>query len=206
MSQDYLSHLNPSFNHALVEELKAYALSHHIPIMQDDGIHFLVQLINIKQAKKVLEIGTAIGYSSMIMALFTNANIVSIERDKDLYNLALNHIERAGLKDRVKLIEADANDLEMIDSGFDVLFIDASKSSYIHFFEKYSKLLNPGGLIVSDNLLFRGMVAHPEQIESRNRKQLVKKIDRYNQFVLNHPDFDSYIYAIGDGVSVSIKK
>lgn len=206
MTQQYLSSLNPSFEHSLVQELKTYAMSHHIPIMQDDGIHFLVQLINIKQAKKVLEIGTAIGYSSMIMALFTNAYIVSIERDDVLYEIAVNNIQRAGLSERVSLVHGDANELDILESGFDLIFIDAAKSSYIRFFEKYSKLLNQGGVIVSDNLLFRGMVADPKQIENRNRKQLVKKIDRYNHFLTKHPDFDSYIYPIGDGISVSIKK
>lgn len=204
--RQYLSEINPEFSEPLIQELRAFALNHHIPIMQDEGLHFLVQLIKIKQAKNILEIGTAIGYSALVMAYYSDAMITTIERDKDLYQMAIQHINRAGLKERVDCIFGDAKDVDIKKSGFDLIFIDAAKSSYIEFFEKYSKLLNPGGIIVSDNLLFRGYVAHPEEIESRNRRQLVKKIDRYNHYLLNHPKFNSYIYAIGDGISVSIKK
>jgi predicted O-methyltransferase YrrM len=206
MTSPYLYHLNPSFDHPIIHEMKAYALSHHIPIMQDEGMHLLVQLLNIHHAKKVLEIGTAIGYSSLCMALFSDAKIISIERDENMYQLAKDYIHRSEMSERVRLILADANEVELNEMGFDVIFIDAAKASYIRFFEKYSQYLRAGGIIISDNLLFRGQVENPEKIEGRNRKQLVNKIDRYNHFLVNHPDFDSYIYAIGDGISISIKK
>ena len=206
MPRKYLSSINPSFQHPLVQELKVYADTHHVPIMQDEGIHFLVQLIQIKQAKKVLEIGTAIGYSSLIMALFGDVEVTTIERDEACYRKAVDTVNRAGLSDKIHLIYGDAKEVVVSDADFDIIFIDAAKASYIQFFEKFSENLKSGGVIVSDNLLFHGFVEHPEEISNRNRKQLVKKIDRFNHFLINHSKFDSYIYAIGDGISVSIKK
>lgn len=206
MKEDYLSTINKPFDHPLIKQLKDEAHRDQIPIMQDEGIHFLTQLLKINHAKKVLEIGTAIGYSSIIMALFGHVKVVSVERNVELYNRARNHIEEIGVSDKIELVLADANDVDIEAKDFDVIFIDAAKSSYIHFFEKFKNNLKPGGIIISDNLLFRGFVAHPEDIESRNRKQLVRKIDKYNQFIINHPEFDSYIYHIGDGISISIKK
>lgn len=205
MSQEYLKQLNRGFDHPIIESLKEQAEIHHVPIITDEGIHFIVQLLNIHQSKKVLEIGTAIGYSSILMALFSHAHITSIERDDDWYNLAKKNVEKAKLNKRIKIIHDDARHVNL-EEDFDLIFIDAAKSSYIDFFEKFSKNLRKGGLIITDNLLFRGQVAHPEHIESKNRRQLIKKINKYNEFLIKQNDFDTYIYAIGDGISLSIKK
>ncbi len=206
MNQEYLRNVNKAFDKKIIDDLKQQAKSDHIPIISDEGIHFLIQIIKILNAKKVLEIGTAIGYSSILMALFTNAKITSIERNEALFKQAENNIKFAKLSDKISLIFGDANDISIEEEDFDLIFIDAAKASYIRFFEKFSKNLKTGGLVISDNLLFKGMVAHPEDIDSRHKKQLVKKIDRYNEFIVNHPDFDTYIYNIGDGLSISIKK
>lgn len=205
MSQEYLKALNKEFNHPIIDLLKEQATQYHVPIITDEGIHFIVQLLNIHQSKKVLEIGTAIGYSSILMALFSHADITTIERNQTWLNLARANIKKADLSHRINIIEDDAKNVEL-DEDFDLIFIDAAKSSYIDFFNKFSKNLKKGGLIITDNLLFRGQVAHPEQIDSKNRRQLVKKINRYNEFLVSQENFDTYIYAIGDGISLSIKK
>lgn len=205
MSQEYLKELNKEFKHPIIEILKEQAIQHHVPIITDEGIHFIVQILNIHQSKKVLEIGTAIGYSSILMALFSHADITSIERNQAWLNIARANIDKANLNQRISIIEDDANNVDL-DETFDMVFIDAAKSSYINFFKKFSKNLKKGGLIITDNLLFRGQVAHPDQIESKNRRQLVKKINKYNEFLVNQENFDTYIYAIGDGISLSIKK
>ncbi|QWC00483.1 O-methyltransferase [Mycoplasmatota bacterium] len=206
MNQDYLRNVNKPFEENIVRDLQKQAKAGKIPIISEEGIHFLIQMIQIHKAKKVLEIGTAIGYSSILMALFTNVKVTSIERNETLYKQAMTNVKTAKVEDLVELVLADANDVVINDLDYDIVFIDAAKSSYIRFFEKFSKNLKKGGIIISDNLLFRGMVAHPEKIESKNRRQLVKKINLYNEYIVNHPNFDSYIYAIGDGLSISIKK
>jgi len=206
MSLQYLKSLNPTFDHPFIHELKVYAKKHHVPIITDEGVHFIIQLLKINKAKKVLEIGTAIGYSAILMSFFANVEVWSIERDRDMFELAQKNIQNMNLTNQIHLIHGDAKEIDLLETQFDMIFIDAAKAAYIDFFNRYNLMLKKGGLIISDNLLFRGQVAHPENIESKNRKQLIKKIDRFNQFVVKQANYDTYIYAIGDGMSVSIKK
>jgi predicted O-methyltransferase YrrM len=206
MNQAYLSSINPTFDHPVVQELKEYAKINHVPIITDEGIHLIVQLLHLQKAKKVLEIGTAIGYSAILMALFGHVDVWSIERDKALFDFAYTQVDKLKMKDQIHLIHGDARLVELEESDFDLIFIDAAKASYIDFFERYEKHLKSGGLIITDNLLFRGQVAHPDEITSKNRRQLVKKIHHFNEYISQHPDYDSYVYDIGDGISISIKK
>ncbi|MFW5794112.1 MAG: O-methyltransferase [Bacillota bacterium] len=206
MFNKYLADINKDFNNKVVKSLLKQANELNVPIITDEGIHFLIHLIKIHSSKKILEIGSAIGYSSIMMALYTNAFITTIERDQEMFNLATDNIKQADLDKRIHLIHADANKIKITDTDFDLIFIDAAKASYINFFEKYSSNLKKGGLIICDNLLFKGMVEKPEQVENRNKRQLVKKIDKFNQYLVNQPDFDSRIYNLGDGMSISIKK
>lgn len=206
MSLHYLKTINPSFEHPLIDEMKAYASDNHVPIITDEGIHLIIQLLNIHKAKKVLEIGTAIGYSAILMSFFTGVDVWSIERNHVMYQKAKENIEKMALNDKIHLLLGDAKEIDIQDKDFDLIFIDAAKSAYIDFFNRYKDHVKKGGLIITDNLLFRGQVAHPDQIDSRNRKQLVKKIDRFNQYIISQNDFDTYIYGIGDGLSISIKK
>jgi len=206
MNQAYLASINPSFDHPVVQELKDYARINHVPIITDEGIHLIVQLLHVQRAKKVLEIGTAIGYSAILMALFGRVDVWTIERDKALYDFACTQVKKLKLDHQINLIHGDAKTADLDESDFDLIFIDAAKASYIEFFERFEKHLKPGGLIVTDNLLFRGQVAHPDKISSKNRRQLVKKIHQFNVFINQHSDYDSYVYDIGDGISLSIKK
>ena len=206
MNHEYLKSINQSLDHPIIDDLKEQALKGQIPIITDEGIRFLIQILKIKNAKKVLEIGTAIGYSSILMALFTHVDITTIERDEKLYKIAEQNINKANLGKKIKVILADAHDVSINDHDFDLLFIDAAKASYIDFFEKFSKNISSGGIIVTDNLLFRGLVADPQGIESKNRMQLVRKINKFNEYIVKQEDYDTYIYPVGDGMSVSIKK
>ncbi|MGE4571896.1 MAG: O-methyltransferase [Candidatus Izemoplasmatales bacterium] len=206
MINAYLKSLNQPLVHPMVDLMKKQALNDHVPIITDEGIRFLIQLLKIKNAKKVLEIGTAIGYSSILMALFTHVDITTIERDEKLFKIAEENINKANLQKKIKVILADAHDVSINDQDYDLLFIDAAKASYIDFFEKFSKNVSTGGVIVTDNLLFRGLVASPQGIESKNRLQLVKKINKFNEYIIKQEDYDTYIYPIGDGMSISIKK
>jgi len=142
-----------------------------------------------------------------MMATFTECNVFTIERNLESYNQAVENIKEAKLEDRITIVYADALEYEISeDYQFDLLFIDAAKAQYTKFFEKYEKFLKPKGIVISDNLLFHGLVEHKELIESRNMKQLVRKINRFNDFLKNNEQYDTYIYKIGDGISLSIKK
>ncbi len=194
----------------LSREMQDYAQKFDVPIIQDQGLELMLQLLRIKQPATILEIGTAIGYSSLMMARhLPNTRIVSIERDETRYNEAVNYHQRSAIKDRVTLIKADALDIlnEEIPQGpFDVIFIDAAKAQYQRFFEKYETLLKEDGMIISDNLLFHGHIFDNNQKQSRNLKQLVRKINRYNDWLANHPDYDTLLLPIGDGVAISLKR
>ena len=191
-------------------EMKQYAQEFDVPIIQDQGLELMLQLLRIKQPQSILEIGTAIGYSSLMMARhLPKTHIVSIERDPKRYNEAISYHERSSIKEQVTLLEADALEIaneELPIQKYDVIFIDAAKAQYQKFFEKYEPLLKEDGMIISDNLIFHGHIFDNNQKQSRNLKQLVRKINRYNDWLANHPNYDTLLLPIGDGVAISLKK
>ena len=190
----------------LIKEMESYAEEKNIPIMQKKGIDFLCKIISKSDVKNILEIGTAIGYSAIKMAnVNEDINVTSIERDQDRYIMALNNIKKAKLDKRINVIYKDALDVE-IKGKYDLIFIDAAKGQYIKFFEKFKENLNPGGIIISDNLSFHGLVEQKERIESRNLRQLVGKIRKYVEFLENNKEFKTKFYKVGDGIAVSLKK
>lgn len=189
-----------------IKKIKEYAKLENVPIMQDDGIEFLTTFIIKNQVKTVLEIGTAIGYSAIKMALSSsNLKIVSIERDEKRYLEAVKNIKKMQLEDRITLIFKDALDVKLEDK-FDLIFIDAAKSQSIHFFEQFERNLNDNGYIVTDNLNFHGYVfKKEEEIKSKNLRALVRKIKDYHKYLEENTKFKTEFYDIGDGISVSYR-
>lgn len=189
-----------------MRELENYAHMHKIPIMNQEGIVFLISYIKENNIKSILEIGSAIGYSAIKMALVSeDIKITSIERDYELYELALANVEKYKLAKQIELINGDALEVDII-GKYDLIFIDAAKSKYIDFFERYKKNLVPNGRVISDNLSFHGMVENPTMTKNKNTKQLINKIKKYIDFLHDNSEFDTTFYDIGDGISVSIKK
>lgn len=187
-----------------MDRLEEYALLNNIPIMQKDGILFLKDYIVKNNVKNILEIGTAIGYSAINMALVSDdIKVVSIERDLDRYEVAMSNVSKFGLEDRISLVYGDALETE-IEGVFDLIFIDAAKAQYIKFFEKYKKNLSNNGVIISDNLNFHGLTDEVE-IKNRNLRALVRKINNYKEFLKNNDEFETTFLDIGDGIGVSKK-
>lgn len=188
------------------KSIEKYAEEHNIPIMEKTGIKFLTKYIEENNGKSILEIGSAIGYSAIKMALVNeNIKITTIEKDNIRYMEALKNIKDFGLEKRITLIYGDALLLN-IEDKYDLIFIDAAKGQYINFFEKYSKNLNKKGVIISDNIDFHGLVNKEERIESKNLRQLVDKIRRYIDFLKENASFETTFYKVGDGVSISRKR
>ena len=184
-------------------ELEEYAKNYNIPIMQKDGIEFLLQIIKQNNIKTILEIGTAIGYSAIRMALIdSDINIITIERDKDRYDMAIKNISDFNLAGQIKVLFSDAFDIQLNDK-FDLIFIDAAKSQYIKFFEKFKNNLSKNGIIVSDNLNFHGLTKVDEKQLSKNVRGLVRKLNIYTEFLKNNSEFKTEFYNLGDGVSIS---
>ena len=190
----------------LIKEMENYAEEYNIPIMQKKGINFLCKIIDKGNVKNILEIGTAIGYSAIKMAnVNKDINVTSIERDQDRYIEALKNIKKAKLDKRINVIYGDALDINL-DDKYDLIFIDAAKSQYIKFFNKFKENLNPNGIIITDNLSFHGLVEQETRIESRNLRQLVGKIRKYVDFLKENKEFKTKFYKVGDGIAVSIKE
>ncbi len=190
----------------IVKEIRTYAKENNVPIMLDDGIEFLTKYIVENKINTVLEIGTAIGYSAIMMALANpNLTVTTIERDEKRYLEALKNIKKLNLENRITLIFNDALDVN-IEGKYDLIFIDAAKAQSIKFFEKFERNLNPGGVIVTDNLEFHGLVKKKEEeIESRNLRALVRKVKEYINFLKANDRYETEFLSIGDGISVSKK-
>ncbi|WP_338470341.1 O-methyltransferase [Niallia sp. XMNu-256] len=189
-------------------KMEKYALDHGVPIMESVGIEALLQILRIKEPRRILEIGAAIGYSALRMAdALPTTQIITIERDEERALLAQQNIEESQMGERVFLLIGDALEIENTVSSygpFDVIFIDAAKGQYKRFFEMYSRYLDDKGIVITDNVLFKGLVAE-EKIEHKRTAQLVKKIKQYNEWLMSHPDYDTVILPVGDGIAISKK-
>lgn len=187
-------------------DIKKKALENHIPIMQDEGITFIKEYIEKNDVHSILEIGSAVGYSAISFASVKKDVVVTtIERDVERYLEAVQNIKDMGLESRITIYHEDALE-STIEGTYDLIFIDAAKSQYIKFFEKFKKNLNPKGVIITDNLSFHGMVEDITLTHNRNTRQLVGKIRGYIEFLKNNEEFDTEFYSLGDGISVSRKK
>ena len=190
-----------------IKEIKEYAMRENIPIMQDDGIEFLTSFIIKKQIKNVLEIGTAIGYSAIMMALSNkDVHITTIERDEVRYMEALKNIKKFNLENRITLIFNDAINVNL-EEEYDLIFIDAAKGKNRDFFEHFEGNLTSDGYIITDNMYFHGYVEMPEEeIPSKNILGIVRKIKDYTYFLENHMVYKTTIYNIGDGIAVTERR
>lgn len=186
-----------------LKALEKYAEENNVPIIQKEGLNFILNYIKENKVKKILEIGTAIGYSAISMALIDeNIKITTIERNKEMFSLAKKNVKDFNLEKRINIIYADALEAEIKDK-YDLIFIDAAKAQYIKFFEKYKSNLKENGAIITDNLNFHGLANNPEEIHSKNLKALVRKINNYKEFLKENKEFKTNFYEKGDGISVS---
>ena len=193
--------------YALIREMKQYAEVNNVPIMMDEGIDFLTTFILKNHVKNVLEIGTAIGYSAIMMALVDpNLKITTIERDEIRYLEALKNVKSFDLENRITLIYNDAFNVKL-DEKFDLIFIDAAKAQNIKFFEMFERNLEYRGVIITDNLKFHGLVdKKEEEIKSKNLRSLVRKIKDYIDYLKTNEKYNTEFFEVGDGISVSKRK
>ena len=191
----------------LIKNIKDYAVKNNVPIMTDDGIEFLTDYIKKNNVKRILEVGTAIGYSAIMMCnVSDDITVTTIERDKVRYDEAVKNVDSFNYNDRIDLIFGDALEVE-IEGKYDLIFIDAAKAQNIKFFEKYKVNLDDNGTIITDNMNFHGLVFKDEsEIESRNLRQLVRKVKNYKVFLLENKNYETEFLDIGDGIAISVRK
>lgn len=206
----YLDGISKARN-SLLLEMETFAKEMHVPIMELNGIDTMLHFMKIRDVHSICEVGTAIGYSALRMATdFPSAKICTIERNQERFELAKKYISRSNHSHQINILLGDALELEnevSKNAPFDVLFIDAAKGQYQRFFEIYEKYVVSGGIIFSDNVLFKGLLEDKiDEIESKRKRQLITKISQYNEWLIKNERFDTVIIPTGDGLAVSIKK
>lgn len=186
-------------------DMEEYAVKYNIPIMQKEGIDFLINTLNELKMKSCLEIGSAIGYSSIVMVTsIKDFTVTTIELNEERYNEALKNIDKYNCQNLIDIYHDDALefDVNKINKQFDCLFIDAAKAQYRKFFEKYMPLIKEDGICIVDNLDFHGMIHDIDHIKNRNTKQLVKKIKRFRDWIFDNDEYEVTYYEIGDGICI----
>ena len=191
----------------VIRDIIDYAEKENIPIMQKEGIYYLTSYIDKHDITNILEIGTAIGFSAIMMSMVRDdIKVTSIEKDEKRYLEAVKNVKRMGLEDRITLVFNDALKVNL-DDKYDLIFIDAAKSKNREFFEKFQSLLKPDGVIVTDNMNFHGLInKDEEEIKSKNLKGLVRKVKEYHEFLKTNKNYDTEIINVGDGVAFSKRK
>ena len=194
---------------ALFIKMRSYAAEHHVPIMEEQGIGELIDLLQQQQPKKLLELGTAIGYSALRIAeALPGAHIDTIERDVGRYEKALEYIGGSTMGSRVRALCADALEVDSaeLNAPYDAIFIDAAKGQYDRFFEKYEQFLGDNGMIYCDNMSMHGMTEVPIQHVPRRKRTMIRNIRSFREKMAEHPRFQCELLAVGDGLLVCTKK
>lgn len=191
-----------------IASMEEYAREHEVPISQPESIRLVEVLLKIAGAKRVLELGTAIGYSAIRMVRACGAHIVTVELSDEMADLAEKNFSIAGVENNVTLIRGDARQViaELPeDEKFDVIFVDAAKGQYMEFFQYCDKLLRKGGILISDNVLYKGMTATDELVV-RRKITIVRRLRNYLEMLKENENYSTALLPIGDGVALSFKE
>lgn len=204
----YLGELQPE-REPLFRRLERYAEEHDVPIIGPVAGRFLYVLARIRRAKRILEAGTAIGYSTLWFARATEpwgGRILTLEADPEMAERARKNLAEAGVLDRVEIRLGDAlaslRELER-EGPFDLVFLDHAKEQYRPFLEEVLPRLEPGGVILADNVLRQGKVAHTPGPED---DEMTRAMREFNAFIMGHPELETVIVPLRDGIAVSVKR
>ena len=196
-------------NSDFLEELEQEAKRDLVPIIRKDMQNLLRFLLRLQRPVNILEVGTAIGFSAILMGENTpeNCHITTIEKYEKRIPLALENFAAAGMRERITLLAGDAGDiLKELEPGYDFIFMDAAKAQYLGYLPELLRLLTPGGMLVSDNVLQDGDVCESRFAVTRRNRTIHSRMRQYLYEIKNHPQLDSVILTVGDGVTISVKK
>ena len=191
-----------------LKEIEDFARENGVPIVQKETGVFLEFMTNMKKPKKILELGTAVGFSSILMyeSAGTNPDIITIERDEKMIEMAVSNLKRFNLTEKIKIEQGDCLEvLERLDDKFDLIFMDAGKGHYNHFLPHCLRLLKDDGIIIADNVLFRGMVASQELVK-RRKITIVKRMRTYLDLVTHDENLITSVIPMGDGIAVTKRR
>ncbi len=206
-TSEYLERLNTRVDDDALFPLRTLAEKEGVPLIAAESLRFLKQIVRMIDAERVLEIGTAIGYTSLALALDApGLHVVTIERNETMARLSRAHFAEYDVEGRITLVEGDALSIDpaRIEGVFDLMFIDGAKAQSGRFLKRFEPQLRLGGVVVIDNVLFRELIG--TRTASRHLNQLLRKIDTFNRELIDDPAYDTVVHPIGDGLSVAIKK
>ena len=190
-----------------LQELKKFARERYIPVMLDDTKELLFETVANAQPKRILEIGTAIGYSGIVMlSASKNATLNTIELDEQTANLARSNFEQFGMSSRVNIFVGDAREIvPMLSGSYDFIFLDGPKGQYEAFFPYLTDLLEVGGTLVCDNVLYKGLVEHVPDNKRHKHITVARNMRAFLDDVTTNARYSTTLHRIGDGVTVSTK-
>lgn len=196
-------------NTDFLNEVERYAIDTGVPVIRPETQSLLKLLLTMKQPRRILEAGTAIGFSALLMAQYGGADchITTIEKYEKRIPIARENFSRSALGRKITLLEGDAMEImERLEGGYDLIFIDAAKGQYIHFLPQVLRLLGPGGLLVSDNVLQDGDVIQSRFAVTRRNRTIHSRMREYLYALKHEPQLVTSILPVGDGVTISVKR
>lgn len=196
-------------NGSFLDELEQEALDHYVPIIRKDMQTFLKTFLAIKKPKRILEVGTAVGFSALLMCEFgePDVHITTIENYEKRIPVARANFARAGRDDQITLLEGDAQVvLKDLEGPYDFIFMDAAKGQYIHFLPDILRLLPSGGVLISDNVLQDGEIIESHFAVERRNRTIYKRMREYLYTLTHHEQLITSVLPVGDGITLSVKR
>ena len=196
-------------NPAYLDELEAYAIQTQVPIIRKEMQSFMRTMLLMNKPKRILEVGTAIGFSALLMSEFMpqDGHITTIENYEKRIPIARANFQKYGKEDRITLLEGDAAEvLKTLEGPYDFIFMDAAKGQYIHYLPEIMRILSPGGVLISDNVMQDGDIIESKYAITRRDRTIHRRMREYLYTLTHHDELQTSILTLGDGVAVSVRK
>lgn len=190
------------YNKEEFEKMKSKALENHIPIIMDDTLKKIIEVLKEEKPQRILEIGTAVGYSASCFAVYSDATIDTIELDEERAKEAIENVKKVGVSDKINIMIGNAVDiLPTLNNDYDIVFIDAAKSKYSLFLHEGIRLIKNGGLILADNVLYKGYVM--SDYNKHKQRTAVRHLREYIKEITEDDNLNTEILEIGDGLAIT---
>lgn len=196
-------------NPAYLDELEAYAIQTQVPIIRKEMQSFMRTMLLMNKPKRILEVGTAIGFSALLMSEFMpqDGHITTIENYEKRIPIARANFQKYGKEDRITLLEGDAAEvLKTLEGTYDFIFMDAAKGQYIHYLPQIMRILTSGGVLISDNVMQDGDIIESKYAVTRRDRTIHRRMREYLYTLTHHEELQTSILTLGDGVAVSVRK
>ncbi|MCI5959283.1 MAG: O-methyltransferase [Lachnospiraceae bacterium] len=196
-------------NPAYLDELEAYAIQTQVPIIRKEMQSFMRTMLLMNKPKRILEVGTAIGFSALLMSEFMpqDGHITTIENYEKRIPIARANFQKYGKEERITLLEGDAAEvLKTLEGPYDFIFMDAAKGQYIHYLPEIMRILAPGGVLISDNVMQDGDIIESKYAITRRDRTIHRRMREYLYTLTHHDELQTSILTLGDGVAVSVRK